>query len=69
MKEQPEQEKDDASNHLLCKKELAQRLRTSRRTIDNWQRLGRIPYLKIGKACRYRWADVLEKLNARFRVN
>jgi excisionase family DNA binding protein len=69
MKQDTKQEQDDASNRLLRKKELAKRLGVSCRTVDCWQRLGRIAYLKIGKSCRYRWADVLEKLNARFRVN
>lgn len=59
---------DNASARLLTKRELAERLGVSCRTLDDWQRRGRICYFKIGKACRYRWDDVLEKLNT-YRVN
>ncbi len=53
---------------LLTKDEVAERLRLSVRTIDAHMRAKRLPFLKIGKTVRFRWADVLEKLNA-FRVN
>ena len=59
---------DGASDRLLKKRELAERLGVSSRTVDDWQRRGRIAYLKIGKSCRYRWDDVLEKLKS-YRVN
>ena len=60
---------DRASDGLLTKRELAARLRISTRTLDDWQRRGRIAFLKIGKSCRYRYGDVLDKLNAAYRVN
>jgi len=63
-----EQAIDGASDGLLTKRELAAKLRVSTRTVDDWQRRGRLCHLKIGRSCRYRWADVLEKLSA-FRVN
>jgi excisionase family DNA binding protein len=71
MKEQitSEQTLDRASERLLKKTELAERLGVSTRTIDDWQRRGRIVYLKIGRSARYRWADVLSKLNELCRVN
>jgi excisionase family DNA binding protein len=47
---------------LLTKRELAQKLKLSRRTIDYWMRDGRLPYLKIGKTVRFQWRQVLEKL-------
>jgi excisionase family DNA binding protein len=58
MKEQitSEQTLDRASERLLKKAELAERLAVSTRTIDEWQRRGRIAYLKIGRSARYRWA-------------
>lgn len=59
---------DSASDGLLTKRELATKLRVSVRTLDEWMRRGRIAYLKIGKSCRYRYSDVLERLNA-YRVN
>jgi excisionase family DNA binding protein len=53
---------------LLTKRALAPRLNCSVRTIDEWMRRGRLPYLKLGKAVRFRWGDVLAKLGE-FRVN
>jgi excisionase family DNA binding protein len=63
-----EQATDGASDRLLKKRELAERLGVSSRTVDDWQRRGRIVYLKIGRSCRYRWRDVIERLS-QFRVN
>jgi excisionase family DNA binding protein len=57
-----------ASDGLLSKRGLAPKLQISTRTLDDWMRKGRIPFLKVGKTVRFRLADVLEKLNA-FRVN
>ena len=59
---------DGAGDGLLTKRALAPKLRISTRTLDDWMRKGRIPFLKVGKSVRFRWPDVLEKLNA-FRVN
>jgi excisionase family DNA binding protein len=54
---------------LLTKFDLSSRLRISTRSVDEWMRKGRIPYLKIGgKTVRFRWHDVLQKLNGN-RVN
>jgi excisionase family DNA binding protein len=63
-----EQVADGAGDGLLTKRELAAKLRVSTRTLDDWQRLGRIAFFKIGKSCRYRFSDVLEKLRP-YRVN
>jgi len=63
-----EQTIDGASDRLLKKRELAERLGVSTRTVDDWQRRGRIAYLKIGKSCRYVWRDVLARLES-FRVS
>jgi hypothetical protein len=53
---------------ILNKSQLARRLHKCQRTVDEWMRQGRLPYLKVGKAVLFRWSQVLEKLNA-FRVN
>jgi excisionase family DNA binding protein len=57
-----------ASDALLTKSELAPKLKISGRTLDEWMRKGRVPFMKLGKSVRFRWPDVLEKLNA-YRVN
>ena len=64
-----EQKPDRVSERLLKEAELAERLGVSTRTIDDWQRRGRIAYLKIGRSARYRWGDVIAKLSERCRVN
>jgi excisionase family DNA binding protein len=59
---------DGAGDGLLTKRGLAPKLHISTRTLDDWMRKGRIPFLKVGKSVRFRWSDVLDRLNA-FRVN
>jgi len=60
---------ENTRDGLLTKKQIAARLGVSRRTVDSYMRLGRLPFLKLGKkTVRFRWADVLEKLRS-YRVN
>ena len=59
---------DRASVGLLRKRELAEKLAISKRTLDVWMAKGRIPFLKVGRSVRFRLPDVLEKLNG-YRVN
>jgi excisionase family DNA binding protein len=59
---------DRASVGLLRKRELAEKLAISKRTLDVWMQKGRIPFLKVGRSVRFRLPDVLEKLNA-YRVH
>jgi excisionase family DNA binding protein len=58
----------DTGDRLLKKLELAKRLGISRRTLDAWQRQGKIVHFKIGRSCRYRWSDVVQRLQD-FRVH
>jgi excisionase family DNA binding protein len=60
---------DGASDGLLNKRRLAVKLGISKRTVDAWMKEKRLPFIKIGKTVRFRWGDVLEKLNAAYRVN
>ena len=59
---------DGASDGLLNKRTLAVKLGISKRTVDAWMHQKRLPFIKVGKTVRFRWGDVLEKLN-QFRVN
>ena len=63
-----EQAIDRASDGLLTKRELANKLRVSTRTVDEYMRRGRVCFVKLGKTVRFRWPDVVEKINS-FRVN
>jgi excisionase family DNA binding protein len=59
---------DRATDGLLSKKEVAARLRISPRTLDQWMRKKRVPFFKVGKTVRFRFAAVLQKLK-QFEVN
>ena len=58
-----------STDEILAKSETAQRLKISTRTLDQWMRAGRVPFLKIGKTVRFRWPDVLAHLQDKCRVN
>ncbi|MEI7821717.1 MAG: helix-turn-helix domain-containing protein [Verrucomicrobiota bacterium] len=58
-----------STDEILEKPQTAERLKVSTRTLDEWMRAGRVPYLKIGKSVRFRWSDVLAHLQHNNRVN
>ena len=49
-------------DELLCKSEIAKRLKLSERTIENLTNKGLIPLMKIGNSSRYDWSAVLESI-------
>jgi excisionase family DNA binding protein len=49
---------------LLTKDQLAEKMCVKRRTIDNWMKVGWLPYLKIGKTVRFEFSSVMEKLKS-----
>ena len=58
----------NASEEMLTKKELAARMKVTVRTIENWQRRGVLPFVKVQKVVLFQWTDVIEHLRANFRV-
>ena len=54
---------------LLTKNELAAELQVSTRTINEWQRRGYLPFLKIGARVRFQWPQLLTTLERRFGRN
>lgn len=56
------------SEAMLTKRELAERLKMTVRTVENWQRRGFLPYMKVGRMVLFHWPDVLEHLKSRFGV-
>ena len=58
-----------SADDILEKPEAARRLKISTRTLDQWMRAKRLPFLKIGKTVRFRWGDVLSHLERNCRVN
>ena len=56
------------SDVMLNKRELAERLKMTVRTVENWQRRGALPFVKVGKVVLFHWPDVLEHLKTNYRV-
>jgi hypothetical protein len=56
--------RSEPPDDMLTKKELAGRLKLTVRTIENWQRRGVLPFLKIRKVVLFHWPDVVERLKA-----
>jgi excisionase family DNA binding protein len=57
---------------LLTKKEVAERLRMTPRTVERWMREGFIPYIKFGRGRRasvlFSWENVLARIESRFEI-
>jgi len=61
---------DGGSEHLLTPRELAARQQRSLKSLAHDRVAGRgIPYVKIGRLCRYRLSDVLAFEQANFRTS
>lgn len=52
----------------VTKEEVAKRLMKTARTVERWQRRGYIPFVKVGQAVLYKWADIEARLDQRFGV-
>jgi len=57
-----QQSQPRADLDLITEQELARHLKICRRQLYAWRMNGMIPYFKIGKAVRFRVADVLAAL-------
>ena len=60
MNEQPSSLRNELE--LVTEAELSKLLKVCRRQLYSWRMAGLIPYFKIGKAVRFRAADVMEAL-------
>ena len=54
---------------LLKKQQLAEALNMSTRSIENYMRLGWMPYIRVGRCVRFCLSDVLETLKSRGQCN
>jgi len=54
---------------LLTKKQVADALSVTVRTISKWQKDGLLPGIKIGGRCLYPWPEVRESLKRNFGRN
>ena len=62
MDEQPSSLRNELE--LITEAELASLLKVCRRQLYNWRIAGRVPYLRIGRAVRFRAVEVLRALEA-----
>ena len=49
---------EEEANRLLTDKQVAAYLKITTRHLDSWRKAGFIPYFKIGRAIRFRRAEV-----------
>jgi hypothetical protein len=53
---------------FITKEEVARRLKKTTRTVENWQRRGYIPFVKVQQSVLFRWSSVVAQLERRFGV-
>ena len=53
---------------FITKEEVARRLKKTTRTVENWQRRGYIPFVKVGASVLFRWSSVVRHLERKFGV-
>ena len=58
----------ESGEEMLTKLELAAKLRVRLRTIENWQRRGYLPFIKISNVVRFHWPGVLAHLKTNFQI-
>jgi excisionase family DNA binding protein len=51
-----------ADEILLDKPGIARRLNKSLRTVDDWMKRGRLPYIKVGRSVLFRWGRSARKV-------
>ena len=59
---------DGGQDVMLTKMELAAKLKVTVRTVENWQRDGFLPGVKIASVVRFHWPEVVEHLKANFKI-
>ena len=54
---------------FIGKAEVARRLGKTPRTVEVWSKKGYLPFVKVGRSCLYRWADIQARLLENHGVN
>ncbi len=60
---------DPAVEGFIDKPEVGRRLRAGLRTVEEWMRLGLLPYYKIGNSVRFKWSEVESHLGQHCRIS
>jgi len=68
LTQNPEPAAGESHDEFVTKKELAARLKVTLRTIENWQRAGYLPYMKISSVVLFHYPEIVEHLKANFKV-
>lgn len=58
----------DGLEDFITKEEVARRLKKTTRTVENWQRRGYIPFVKVQQSVLFRWSSVVRHLEQKFGV-
>lgn len=53
---------------FLNKRQLAERLKITVRTVENWMAAGVVPFVKVRKVVLFQWHDVVDHLRRNFRI-
>lgn len=61
-------EQCQSTTDYITKKEIAQRLRKTPRTVEAWMRRGYLPFLKIGRSVTFHWPTVQAHLVDKFQI-
>jgi excisionase family DNA binding protein len=59
----PANPSDPANNRVLNKKQVAELLNVTVRSVDEWMKRGILPYLKIGRTVRFKSGDIVRHLD------
>ena len=57
-----------SADEYLSKRELAERLKKTPRTIESYMAKGILPYFKLNRSILFRWSDVQKHLDEHFRI-
>jgi len=60
---------EERGNRLLKKKEIADALSMTTRSVENFMKRGQIPFIRIGSLVRFSLPDVLEAVKNRGQCN
>lgn len=58
----------ESKQHLVSRKEVAERLGVGMTTVDLWAKQGRFPYYKLGKSVRFEMKDIDRYVEASFQL-